>query len=109
MRLGRAITRLRRGAGWFPPRRGAGRGRGSVSMLDPQTVEIAAALARHAEQGRDLRAAVVAWFFVAGHQVAPDQPAVPEPPVETLAGALAWAVWTDPGYRMLRRGRAVVT
>ncbi len=90
-------------------RRGAGRGHGSVSVLDPATVEIAAALARHARQGRDMRAAVVAWFFEAGRPVAPDKPAVPEPPEEAVAGALAWAVRIDPGYRMLQRARAAVT
>jgi hypothetical protein len=72
-------------------------------------VEIAAALARHAVQGRDLRAAVVAWFFEAGRPTAPDEAAVPEPPDAAVAEALAWAVRTDPGYRMLRRARAAVT
>jgi hypothetical protein len=72
-------------------------------------VEIAAALARHAGQGLDLRAAIVAWFFEAGHPVAPDEPAVPEPPEEAVAGALAWAVRTGPGYRLLQRARAAVT
>jgi hypothetical protein len=100
-----------RQAGLLPrhERRGAGRGHGSVSVLDPATVEIAAALARHAGQGRDLRAAVVAWFFEAGRPVAPGKPAVPEPPQDAVAGALAWAARTDPGYRMLQRARAVVT
>jgi hypothetical protein len=100
-----------RRAGLLPrhERRGAGRGHGSVSVLDSTTVEIAAALARHAGQGRDLRAAVVAWFFEAGHPIAPDEPAVPEPPEEAVAGALAWAVRTDPGYHMLQRARAAIT
>ena len=90
-------------------RHGAGRGRGSVSVLAPATVEIAAALARHAVQGRDLRAAVVAWFFEAGLPTRPGQPAVPEPPEAVVAEALAWAVRTDPGYRMLQRARSAVT
>jgi hypothetical protein len=100
-----------RRAGLLPrhERRGAGRGRGSISALAPATVEIAAALARHAVQGRDLRAAVVAWFFEAGWPTAPSEPAVPEPPDATVAEALTWAVRADPGYRMLQRARAAVT
>ena len=67
---GARYERWRR-AGLLPrhERRGAGRGRGSLSALDPATVEIAVALARHAVQGRDLRAVVVAWFFKAGRSV----------------------------------------
>lgn len=100
-----------RRAGLLPrhERHGAGQGRGSVSVLAPATVEIAAALARHAVQGRDLRAAVVAWFFEAGRPTTPDQPAVPEPPEAAVTEALAWAVRTDPGYRMLQRARSAVT
>lgn len=55
-RLGSLPRHVRRGAG----------GGGSVSVLAPETVEIAATLARHTAQGRDLRAAVIAWFFEAG-------------------------------------------
>ena len=100
-----------RRAGLLPrhERRGAGRGRGSVSALSPATVEVAAALARHAVQGRDLRAAVVAWFYAAGPHPKPGEPAVPEPPDAAVSEALAWAVRTDPGYRMLQRARASVT
>jgi hypothetical protein len=100
-----------RRAGLLPrhERRWPGRGRGSISVLAPETVEIAAALARHAVQGRDLRAVLVAWFFEAGQPNQPGQPAVPEPPDAKAAGALAWAVHTDPGYRILLRARAAVT
>jgi hypothetical protein len=87
----------------------AGQGRGSVSVLSPATVEIAAALARHAQQGRDLRAAVVAWFFEAGRPALPGQLTVPEPPDVAVAEALAWAVRTSPEYRMLQRARSAVT
>lgn len=100
-----------RHAGLLPRhgKHGAGRGRGSVSVLDPSTVEIAAALARHARQGRDLRAAVVAWFFEAGRPALPGQAAVPEPPDAAVAEALAWAIRASPGYRMLQRARSAVT
>jgi len=100
-----------RRAGLLPrhKRRGAGRGHGSVSVLDPATVEIAAALVNHAGQGRDLRMAVVAWFFEAGRPVVSGAPGLPEPPPEAVAEALAWAVRTDPGFRMLQRARAAVT
>jgi hypothetical protein len=100
-----------RSAGLLPrhDRHWAGRGRGSGSALAPATVEIAAALARHAGQGRDLRAAVIAWFFEAGVPATQGGPAVPEPPDAAAARALAWAVRTDPGYRMLQRARAAVT
>ncbi len=60
-----------------------GRGRGSVSRLDPETVEIAAALARHARQGRDLRLAVLGWFAEAGLSEALDT-VVPEPPEQAV-------------------------
>jgi hypothetical protein len=90
-------------------RHGAGRGRGSASTLDPATVEIAAALARHAGQGRDLRSVVVAWFSEAGRSVLPGQPAVPEPPDAAVVEALAWAVRTSPMYSMVQRARAAAT
>jgi hypothetical protein len=100
-----------RHAGLLPrhKRRGAGQGRGSVSALDPATAEIAAALARNAGQGRDLRDTVVAWFFEAGSPGQPGRPAVPEPPDAAVTDALAWAVRTSPGYRMLQRARSAVT
>ena len=100
-----------RRAGLLPQheRRGAGRGRGSVSALDPATVEIAAALARHSVQGRDLRIVVVAWFFEAGRPALQGRPAVPEPPDAKVAEALAWAVRTGPLYRMLQRARSALT
>lgn len=107
---GARYERWRR-AGLLPrhERHGAGRGRGSVSALDPATVEIAAALARHAVQGRDLRAAVIEWFFEAGCPALPGQPAVPEPPDWAVTEALAWAVRADPVYRMVQRARSAVT
>ena len=100
-----------RRAGLLPrhERHGAGQGSGSVSVLAPPTVEIAAALARHAVQGRDLRVVVVAWFFEAGRPTRPGQPAVPEPPEAAVAEALAWTVRTSPSYCMLQRARAAVT
>lgn len=90
-------------------RHGAGRGRGSISTLAPATVEIAAALARYAVQGRDLRAAVIEWFFEAGLRAPPGEPVVPEPPDAAVAEALVWAVRTAPEYRLLQRARAAVT
>lgn len=107
---GARYERWRR-AGLLPrhERRGAGRGRGSVSALHPATVEIAAALARHSVQGRDLRTVVVAWFFEAGRPALQGRPAVPEPPDAKVAEALAWAVRTGSLYRMLQRARSVVT
>jgi hypothetical protein len=100
-----------RRAGLLPrhERHGAGRGRGSVSVLAPATVEIAAALVRHAVQGRDLRLVVVAWFFEAGRATGPGHAAVPEPPEAAVAEALVWAVRTGTSYRMLQRARFAVT
>lgn len=107
---GARYERWRR-AGLLPrhERHGAGRGLGSFSVLDPAAVEIAVALARHAVQGRDLRTAVVAWFFEAGRPVMPGQPTVPEPPDVAVVEALAWAVRTGPVYRMVQRARFAVT
>ena len=78
-------------------------------MLAPATVEVAAALARHTMQGRDLRATIVAWFFEAGRPALPVHPKVPEPPDTVVADALAWAMRGDPGYRMLQRARSAAT
>lgn len=107
---GARYERWRR-AGLLPrhERHWAGRGRGSASVLDPVTVEIAAALARHARQGRDLRDVVVAWFFEAGRPVPPGQPAVPEPPDAKVPEAVAWSLRAGPSYRMLQRARSAVT
>jgi hypothetical protein len=107
---GARYERWRR-AGLLPrhERHGAGQGLGSFSVLDPATVETAAALARHATQGRDLRTAVVGWFFEAGRPVMPGQPTVPEPPDTSVVKALAWAVRTGPLYRMVQRARSAVT
>jgi len=65
-----------RRAGLLPrhERRGAGRGTARPPCSPPRLWEIAAALARHAGQGRDLRVAIVAWFFEAGRPVALDEP-----------------------------------
>jgi hypothetical protein len=60
-------------------------------------------------QGRDLRLAVVTWFFEAGRPTRPGQAAIPEPPKAAVAEALVWAVRTDPGYRMLQRARSALT
>jgi hypothetical protein len=100
-----------RRAGLLPrhERHGAGQGRGSISALAPATVEVAAALARHTVQGRDLRAGVIVWFFEAGRPALPGKPVVPEPPEAVAADALAWAMRTDPGYRMLQRARSALT
>jgi hypothetical protein len=48
-------------------------------------------------------------FFEAGRHALPGQPVVPEPPEAAVTGALAWAMRTDPGYRMLQRARSAVT
>ena len=70
-----------RHAGLLPrnSRYGCGRGRGSESEASPEAVEIAAALSRHARQGRDLRLAVIDWFADAGLPATPGEPPVPEP------------------------------
>jgi hypothetical protein len=107
---GTRYERWRR-AGLLPrhERHGAGQGHGSISALDPATVEIAAAIARHTVQGRDLRGAIVAWFFEAGRPALPGHNEVPEPPDAVVADALAWAMRTDPAYRMLQRARSAIT
>lgn len=100
-----------RHAGLLPrhERHGAGRDRGSVSLLAPSTVEIAAVLARHTGQGRSLRGAVVTWFLESGRPVMPGTTPVPEPPEHAVPDALVWAVHRDPGYRLRRKARAAVT
>jgi hypothetical protein len=86
-----------RHAGLLPShdRRGAGRGRGSTSVFDLETVEIAAALAHHTAQGRDLRISVIAWFLEAEVKGI----GFPEPPGPAVASALAWAARTALPYR----------
>jgi hypothetical protein len=94
-----------RHAGLLPPheRHGAGRGRGSTSALDPDIVDIAAVLARHAGQGRDLRISVIAWFLEAGRASAP------EPPGPAVTAALTWAVRSASPYQLVQRVRTAVT
>lgn len=100
-----------RRAGLLPPhqRRGLGRGRGSISVPAPGAVEIAAVLARHSGQGRDLREAVIAWFFDAATPDTPGADPVPEPPHAQVIAALEWAIRREPAYRMVQRARAAVT
>jgi hypothetical protein len=85
-----------------------GRGRGSVSRLDPETVEIAAALARHARQGRDLRLAVLGWFAEAGLSEVLDT-VVPEPPERVVLDALEWVTGASPWYQLFAQARAAQT
>ncbi|MGW0550119.1 hypothetical protein [Streptomyces altiplanensis] len=79
-------------------RRGLGRGRGSVvDAVDPVVVESAAALARHACQGRDQRLAVLDWFAEAGLPRLPeDAVVVPEPPAAAVCDAVVWALSSSP-------------
>lgn len=107
---GTQYERWRR-AGLLPrnERRGAGRGHGSSAVLDPATVEIAAVLARHSMQGRDLRTVVVAWFFEAGRPALPEHPAVPEPPEAAVLEAMSWSIRASPLYRMLQHARSAVS
>lgn len=95
-----------RHAGLLPAndRRGAGRGRGSTSLFDLETVEIAAALARHTVQGRDLRISVIAWFLEADTKGFSH----PEPPGPAVTPALAWAVRATTPYPLSQLVRAAV-
>ncbi|MER6914020.1 hypothetical protein ABT354_20295 [Streptomyces sp. NPDC000594] len=101
------LERWRR-AGVLPRhrRRGLGRGRGSVSVLDDAVVEIAAALARHTRQGRDLRYAVIGWYAEAGRPVLPGRAGVPEPPWPAVREALVWAAGKSMEHRLLDQARA---
>ncbi|MEU0187069.1 hypothetical protein ABZ312_38845 [Streptomyces sp. NPDC006207] len=99
------LERWRR-AGLLPrhERRYPGRGRGSVAVLHPATVRIAAVLARHARQGRDLRWAVLDWFAEAGRA-----PEAPEPPDHAVCAAVVWAIENSPIQRLLQQARAAHT
>ncbi|WP_093852031.1 hypothetical protein [Streptomyces pini] len=96
-----------RAAGLLPahPRRWLGRGRGSVSVLEEPVVAVAAALARNARQGRDLRWTVLAWYVEAGRPVVPGVGAVPEPPWPAVREALLWAMENSRAYRVLAQAR----
>jgi hypothetical protein len=85
-----------------------GRGRGSVSRLPPETAEIAAALARHARQGRNLRLAVLGWFAEAG-LAAVLGTVVPEPPHQAVLAALEHVTAAGPWYRLFTQARAAMT
>ena len=85
-----------------------GRGQGSVSRLPPETAEIAAALARHARQGRDLRLAVLGWFAEAGLADVLDT-VVPEPPHQAVLAALEHVTAASPWYRLFTQARAALT
>jgi len=97
-------------AGLLPrnTRHGRGRGQGSASALSPGAVEIAAALAVHARQGRDLRLAVVDWFAEAGRGMHGD-PGVPEPPDAAVRAAVEWMIASSPSYRLLQLARSALT
>ncbi len=99
-----------RHAGLLPrnSRHGSGQGKGSVSAVSPEAVEIAAALARHTRPGRALRLAVVDWFADAGRP-AIGRRVVPEPPHAAVREALAWVIGTDPGYRLWQQARSART
>ncbi len=103
------LERWRR-AGFLPAnfRNRPGRGRGSVSRLAPETTEIAAVLARHARQGRDLRLAVVDWFAGAGLTGVLDT-TVPEPPEQAVLAALEHVTTASPWYRLFTQARAART
>ena len=97
-------------AGTVAPRRAAarnsrewpGRGRGSVSRPVPEAAEIAAALARHARQGRDLRLAVLDWFAEAGLAAVLDTE-IPEPPERAVLAALEHVTAVSPWYELFTR------
>ncbi|TMR22474.1 hypothetical protein ETD86_11545 [Nonomuraea turkmeniaca] len=97
-----------RHVGLLPTNTRRGAGRGSASTLEPETVEIAAALARHARQGRDLRLAVLDWFAEAGLPQ-PGRPPVPEPPPAAVHAALEWMSATCPIRRLIGQARQART
>ncbi len=103
------LERWRR-AGLLPGnvREWPGRGRGSVSRLAPEAVEIAAALARHARQGRDLQLAVLGWFAEAGLGGVLDA-TVPEPPEQAVLAALEHVTAASPWYLLFTQARAALT
>ncbi|MEV7892515.1 hypothetical protein ACWD3I_24885 [Streptomyces sp. NPDC002817] len=96
-----------RGAGLLPghARRWLGRGRGSVSVLEEAVVDVAAALARHARQGRDLRWTVLAWYAEAGRPLVPGAGVVPEPPWPAVREAVLWAMAHSRAHRVLAQAR----
>ncbi|MFJ3921656.1 hypothetical protein [Streptomyces sp. NPDC090022] len=86
-------------------RKALGRGRGSSSVLDPRTVEIADVLTRCSGQGKDLRATVLAWYMRAGTPGAHSRQPVPEPPFEPVRDALVWALRRSPVQRLIEQAR----
>lgn len=100
------LERWRR-AGLLPrhARKALGRGRGSTSVLAPRTVEIADVLARCSGQGKDLRAAVLAWYMRVGTPGAHSRQPVPEPPFESVRDALVWALRGSPVQRLIAQAR----
>ncbi|MEV6734779.1 MULTISPECIES: hypothetical protein [unclassified Streptomyces] len=100
------LERWRR-AGLLPrhARKALGRGRGSISVLDPRTVEIADALTRSSGQGKDLRATVLAWYMRAGAPGSHSRQPVPEPPFAAVRDALVWALRGSPVQRLIEQAR----
>ncbi|MFE0356440.1 hypothetical protein ACFW2K_38765 [Streptomyces nigra] len=96
-----------RGAGVLPvhARRWLGRGRGSVSVLQEAVVDVAAALARHGRQGRDLRWTVIGWYAEAGRPLVPGVAVVPEPPWPAVREALLWAMANSRAHCVLAQAR----
>ncbi|MGP3636858.1 hypothetical protein ACTU45_26470 [Streptomyces sp. 24-1644] len=86
-------------------RQALGRGRGSKSVLEPCTVEIADVLARSSGQGKDLRATLLIWYMRAGTPAVHSREPVPEPPFEAVRDALVWALRRSPVQRLIEQAR----
>ncbi|WAX78774.1 hypothetical protein [Streptomyces sp. KMM 9044] len=80
-----------------------------MSVLEERTVEVAAALAKHARQGRDLRWTVLAWYAKAGLPQLPGRLTIPEPPWSAVREALLWAEARSPVQRLLDQARQART
>lgn len=68
-------------------------------------MEIADVLARCSGQGKDLRAAALAWYMRAGTPGAHSRQPVPEPPFESVRDALVWALRRSPVQRLIEQAR----
>lgn len=89
------------------PRRSLGRGRGFASECTDAHVEAAAALARFARRGRDLRLAVIDWFRAAAGQPDPSgHPAPPDPPLPKVREAVLQVIRSSSFERMASLARA---
>lgn len=91
-------------AQWVVAPTAAGRPRSGTPRSPREAAETAAALARHARQGHDLRLAVLSWFTVADLADVLDRE-FPSRRIRPVLAALEHVTAASPWYRLFTQAR----